>query len=160
MKIIVIGAVAAGTSALAKARRNNEQAEIIVYEKGELISYSSCGLPYYALILATGATPSFPLIKGMEQSHVYALKSAQDALTIKQHLMSYHPKTAVIVGSGFIGLEMLEGLISAGLSVTLVEKNQQLSIGLDPDMAHYFEHLLLEKGVNLLKQTTWNNWGH
>ena len=146
MKIIVIGAVAAGTSALAKARRNNEQAEIIVYEKGELISYSSCGLPYYiggsidsfqtltprdvtffkeryaveiktahevlaidpekkeiqvkdlktnrqftdrydALILATGATPSFPLIKGMEQSHVYALKSAQDALTIKQHLM-------------------------------------------------------------------------
>lgn len=213
MKIIVIGAVAAGTSALAKARRNNEQAEISVYEKGELISYSSCGLPYYiggnidsfqtltprdvtffkeryaveiktahevlaidpekkeiqvkdlktnrqftdrydALILATGATPSFPLIKGMEQSHVYALKSAQDALTIKQHLMSYHPKTAVIVGSGFIGLEMLEGLISAGLSVTLVEKNQQLSIGLDPDMAHYFEHLLLEKGVNLLKQTT------
>ena len=47
MKIIVIGAVAAGTSALAKARRNNEQAEISVYEKGELISYSSCGLPYY-----------------------------------------------------------------------------------------------------------------
>ncbi len=60
---------------------------------------------------------------------MYALKSAQDALTIKQHLMAYHPKTAVIVGSGFIGLEMLEGLISAGLSVTLVEKNQQLSIG-------------------------------
>lgn len=47
MRILIIGAVAAGTSAAAKARRNNEDAEIIVYEKDSFISYSGCGMPYY-----------------------------------------------------------------------------------------------------------------
>lgn len=213
MKIIVIGAVAAGTSALAKARRNNEQAEITVYEKGDLVSYSSCGLPYYIggsidsfdaltprdvtffkeryaveiktahevmaihpdkkellikdlktshlftdtydkLILATGSVPSLPSLPAMDQAHVFLLKSGQDALKIKDYLTTHSPRQAVILGSGFIGLELLEGLTTAGLSVTMVEKNHQLSVGLDSDMAHYFEHLLDEKGITVLKGKT------
>lgn len=166
MRIVIIGAVAAGTSAAAKARRNDDFSEIVIYEKDRHISYSGCGLPYYIgdevkkideltprdaeflkekynidvkilhevldvnmihkrltiknlltgetfidtfdkLIFATGARPFVPKIKGTEQRHVFFLRNVQNAIDIKSFIQEHRPKTAIIVGTGFIGFEVL-----------------------------------------------------
>ena len=206
MKIIVIGAIAAGTSAAAKARRNTEDAQITIYEKDSFISYSGCGMPYYLggevekaeeltprdpaffrskynveiktrhevlsldpaqksvtvknlitgevftdfydkLILATGARAVTPPIPGKELAHVFTLRNINDMLAIRSYLDEKAPKTAAIVGTGFIGLEMCESLTRLGLSVTLLEKLPQVTPGLDPDMAIHVEEHLKKNGV-------------
>lgn len=208
MKIIVIGAVAAGTSAAAKARRNSEDAQITVYEKDRYISYSGCGMPYVLggevaraeeltprdpaffrskynvdihtehevlfldtaqktvtvknlvsgeqftdaydkLILATGARAVTPPIPGREQAHVFTLRNIGDMLRIKAFLDERKPKTAAIVGTGFIGLEMCENLIRRGVRVVLLEKLPQVTPGLDADMAAYVEEHLRQNGVSV-----------
>jgi len=181
MRIVIIGAVAAGTSAAAKARRNTEQAEIVIYEKDTFISYSGCGMPYYIggevkdvheltprdpaffkkkynvdvyighevlgiepstkkvqvknlntgevfndsydkLIVATGATAFEPQIDGISNSNVFKLRNINDVNKIKDFVTNRKPKSAVIVGSGYIGLEVCENLSSLGVAVTVVEK--------------------------------------
>lgn len=212
MKIIVIGAVAAGTSAAAKARRNNDGATIVIYEKDHFISYSGCGLPYYigdqiediskltprdpdffkkkynidvkirhkvlsidaamktvqvenmttkevfsdpydALVIATGATSFLPQIKGINKNHVFSLRNVQDALNIKAFLKEQQPKSIVIAGTGFIGFELLENLMSEKTKVTVVELMDKITPNLDGDMACYLEKLLLDKGVTICKST-------
>lgn len=209
-RIIIIGAVAAGTSAAAKARRNDETAEIVIYEMDEHISYSGCGLPYYiggkvekleeltprdpeffrskynvdvlirhqvlsidaqaktlvvrklddgaeftdhydALILATGATSIVPQIPGVDLPHVFTLRNPLSAWAIRHAIETRSPKTAVVIGSGFIGLEMVENLVHAGLLVTVVEKLPQVCPFVDPDIAPYLEDHLVKKGVTVLK---------
>jgi len=209
MRILVIGAVAAGTSAAAKARRNNEEAEIVIYEKDTHISYSGCGMPYYIggeaengevltprnpeffrskynvnirtehevqkidkdkkevevknlntgevftdhydkLILTTGARSVIPPIKGVEHKHVFSLRNINDMYKIKHHIIQKSPKSAVIVGTGFIGLEMAENLKGLGIEVTMVELLPQVSPGLDEDMAFLVEKHLIEKGVRVI----------
>ena len=209
MKIIVIGAVAAGTSAAAKARRNTEDSEITIYEKDSFISYSGCGMPYFLggevekaeeltprdpaffrskynveikiqhevlaidpaikrvsvknlltgevfsdtydkLILATGARAVTPPIPGREGAHVFTLRNINDMLSIQSFLVEKKPKSAAIVGTGFIGLEMCESLTRLGLSVTLLEKLPQVTPGLDPDMAIYVQEHLKKNGVTVL----------
>jgi len=209
MKIIIIGAVAAGTSAAAKARRNTEDAEITIYEKDSFISYSGCGMPYYLggevekaeeltprdpaffqskynveikiqhealaidpaskrvsvknlltgevfsdtydkLILATGARAVTPPIPGRELGHVFTLRNINDMLRIQSFLVEKKPKSAAIVGTGFIGLEMCESLTRLGLSVTLLEKLPQVTPGLDPDMAIHVQEHLKKNGVTVL----------
>lgn len=206
MRIIVIGAVAAGTSAAAKARRNTEDAQITIYEKDRFISYSGCGMPYVLggevadaaeltprdpaffqskynveiktehevlaidaakksvsiknlstdevftdtydkLILATGARAVIPPIPGRERPHVFTLRNINDMLRIQSFLQEQRPKTAAIIGTGFIGLEMCENLKKRGISVTLLEKLPQVTPGLDPDMAVYVEEHLKQSGV-------------
>ena len=208
MKIIVIGAVAAGTSAAAKARRNSESAQITIYEKDSFISYSGCGMPYYLggevekaeeltprdpafflskynvaiktqhevlavdavkksisvknlltgnvfadsydkLIFATGARAVTPPIPGRELGHVFTLRNINDMLRIKAFLDERKPKSAAIVGTGFIGLEMCESLSRLGIKVTLLEKLPQVTPGLDADMAAYVEAHLKKSGVAL-----------
>lgn len=208
MRIIIIGAVAAGTSAAAKARRNDETAEIVLYDKDCVISYSGCGMPYYIggeveevdkltprdtgffkskynvevktlhdvlninaktksieiknlssnevftdyydkLILATGASPIMPPVEGTSHSHVFTLRNIGDMNRIKTYMDSVHPQKAVIIGSGFIGLEVCENLIKLGLGVTLVERLPQVTPGLDPDMAAYVEEHLKKNGVTV-----------
>ena len=208
-RIVIIGAVAAGTSAAAKARRNDESAEIVIYEMDEHISYSGCGLPYYiggkvekledltprdpaffkskynvdvlirhqvlgidaqaktifvrnlvdgtaftdrydSLILATGATSIVPPIPGVDLPHVFTLRNPLSARAIRQAIETNHPKTAVVIGSGFIGLEMVENLVRAGLQVTVVEKLPQVCPFVDPDLAPYLEDYLVKKGVTVL----------
>lgn len=209
MKIVIIGAVAAGTSAAAKARRNDEKAEIKIYDMDYDISYSGCGLPYYIgeeiqdrdeltprnagffkkkynvdvfrrhevlkintdqktltiknldtnnvfdesydkLVMATGATPIVPDIKGAEKSNVFYLRNVMQADKIKEYILSYKPKSAVIVGMGFIGLEMTENLKRLGIWVTLIERLDQVTPGLDSDMAVYVEKYLKSKDINLI----------
>lgn len=210
MKIIVIGAVAGGTSAAAKARRNDDSAEIVIYEKDQDISYSGCGLPYFIggkvasimeltprtpeffktkynidvhirhevlkinicdknviiknletgtifedrydkLIISTGAQAFVPPIKGIELENVFFLRNVQDALKIKTFMNKYQPQTAVVVGTGFIGFEVMENLLACGIQVTLVERAGKLTPNLDEDMSQYLEKLLKQKAIPILK---------
>lgn len=209
MRIIIIGAVAAGTSAAAKARRNSESAEIVVYDKDSFISYSGCGMPYYIggevenadeltprdpaffkskynvdiltrhevlsinpdqkvlkvknlttgevfsdsydkLVIATGARAVVPPIKGADGRHVFTLRNIGDMNRIKTYIDGNSPKRAVIIGTGFIGLEVCENLKKLGLEVTLLEKLPQVTPGLDSDMAVYVQDHIEKNGVPVL----------
>lgn len=208
MKIAVIGAVAAGTSAAAKARRNNEDAEIVIFEMDQDISYSGCGLPYYIgkkvedrklltprdakyfkdkynidiytghqvmnidkegknlkikeigtgieffypfdkLIIATGAKPISPNLQGINADNVFILRNVASANKIKRFIDEHKPKKAVIVGAGFIGLEMAENLADIGIEVTFVDLAAHVMPPMDSDMAKYIEQYLVKKGIKL-----------
>jgi len=210
VRIIIIGAVAAGTSAAAKARRNDEDAEIIIYDKDSFISYSGCGMPYYIggevesveqltprdsaffkskynvdifirhevlsidpgkkilqikniqtgdiiqdfydkLVIATGASAIVPPIKGADQKNVFTLRNISDMKQIKAYMNENAPGSAVIAGTGFIGLEVCENLKELGIEVTLIERLPQVTPGLDKDMAVYVEEHLKKHGVKLFK---------
>lgn len=209
MRLLIIGAVAAGTSAAAKARRNSEDAEIVIYEKDTHISYSGCGMPYFIggevengeeltprnpeffrskynvsiktehevlridkaakelevknlitgevfkdhydkLILATGTSSVIPPVKGVDLPHVFSLRNINDMYRIKSFMDHKGPKRTVIVGTGFIGLEMAENLKNLSIDVTMVELLPQVSPGLDADMAILVEKHLEEKGVRVI----------
>lgn len=212
-RIAIIGAVAAGTSAAAKARRNDESAIITLYEKDTQISYSGCGLPYYiggsvtefakltprdpaffkskynvevrtqhevleidavaktltvknlvedtlytdgydVLILATGASAIQPSIPGATLPHVFTLRNPASAQAIHAYMTEKTPATAVIIGSGFIGLEMAESLTEKGLAVSIVEKLDAICPALDADMALHLSAHLSKKGLRVLTGST------
>lgn len=208
MKIIIIGAVAGGTTAATKIRRNSEEATITIYEKDVDISYSGCGLPYYIggvtsdltdivprdprffkekhqidihtqqevlsinrneksvqiknlvtgeiytdtydqLILSTGASVFVPPIVGVDLDHVFFLRTVQDAARIKEFINKQQPKKAVIVGSGAIGLEMLENFNRLGIETKVVEMKELINPNLDNDMSKLLSKKLRDKGVDL-----------
>lgn len=208
MKIIIIGAVAGGTTAATKIRRNSEEATITIYEKDVDISYSGCGLPYYIggvtsdltdivprdprffkekhqidihtqqevlsinrneksiqiknlvtgeiytdtydqLILSTGASVFVPPIVGVDLDHVFFLRTVQDAARIKEFINKKQPKKAVIVGSGAIGLEMLENFNRLGIETKVVEMKELINPNLDMDMSKLLSKKLRDKGVDL-----------
>lgn len=209
MRILVIGSVAAGTSAAAKARRNSENAEIVIYEQDKYISYSGCGLPYFIgekvnsieelvprdeaffkkkynidiktrhkvlkinpqdksieienlhtnevffdnydkLVIATGARPFIPNIKGTDKQNVFPLRNPTNAISIKNYIDEHKSEKATIVGAGFIGLEVAENLKELGIDVTIVELAAQVMPPLDSDMASYIQNHLEENEVNLI----------
>lgn len=206
VRLVIIGAVAAGTSVGAKARRSNEQLDIVVYDRDRDISYSGCGLPYYVggqvadadelhprdpawfakrynmdirtghevvavdhpnrrlevvdlatgrkfadtydtLVLATGARSIVPPIPGVQAPGVFTVRNVQNAEAIRNWILTRQAKTAVVVGSGFIGLEMAEQLTEAGLKVAMVERLPQVMPALDPDMAFRVQEELERHGV-------------
>ena len=178
-KYLIIGGVAGGATAAARIRRLSEQAEIILLERGEHISYANCGLPYYIggviqqrdrlfvqtpaafarrfnidvrtqseatsidperqevsirtadgrsytehydeLLLSPGAAPLRPPLPGIDLEGIFTLRNVADTDRIKAYLEEHQAKRAVIVGGGFIGLEMAENLHQLGLEVSLVE---------------------------------------
>lgn len=202
-KIVIVGGVAGGASAAAKARRENEHAEITIFERGSYVSFANCGLPYYIggeiieredlllmtpekfwekyriqvntkhevmeirraekkvrvktpaaqeimvpydkLILSQGAAPIVPPFKGVKQEHVFTLRDIPDVDRIYQFLKQKKIHAAVVVGGGFIGLEMAEALLHHNISVTVVEKAQHILPLLDDDMAHELTRALHEK---------------
>ncbi len=209
MRIIIIGGVAGGTSAAAKARRNQEDAKIVIYDRDSFISYSGCGMPYYIggdiedsqkltprdsaffkkkynvdvfilhevlsidsehhtleiknlstnqvftdsydkLIIATGASAIIPGIDGTNQEYVFSLRNIGDMNSIKNYINQVHPKSAVIIGTGFVGLEVCENLIKLGIEVTLVERLSQVTPGLDEDMAIYVQEHLIKNKVHVI----------
>jgi NADPH-dependent 2,4-dienoyl-CoA reductase/sulfur reductase-like enzyme len=213
MRIIIIGAVAAGTSAAAQASRNDRTSEIVIYEKDEDISYSGCGLPYYIsgraediniivprdsaffkmkynvdvltrhevlsinpgtkeltikkistgevfndrydkLVVSTGAVPFVPNIKGIYGDNVFFLRNVENARNIKSFIDTRKPQNAIIAGTGFIGLEMLECLMEKGINVTIIEKHGKIAPNLDEDMAAFLEDALADKNINILKNTS------
>jgi len=213
MRVIVIGGVAAGTSAAAKARRNSEDAEITVFEKDRYISYSGCGMPYHLggvvtaaeeltprdpaffktkynvdvltrhevmaivpadksvtvqnldtgetfarpydkLVIATGARAWVPPILGADGPQVFTLRNINDMLRIRGWMQEARPKTAAVIGTGFIGLEMCENLQARGIRVTLVEKLPQVTPGLDADVAAHVQNHLAQNGVSVITGAT------
>ena len=208
MRILIIGAVAAGTSAGAKARRNNEESEIVIYEKDNFISYSGCGMPYYIggvvdnaddltprdpaffknkynidvlilhevlsinpdnktlevknlssgeiftdhydkLVIATGARAFIPPIVGADNDNVFSLRNINDMNKIKDYIRKCNTASALIIGSGFVGLEVCENLIKLGIDVTVVEALPQVTPGLDSDMAVHVKKELEKNGVKV-----------
>ena len=207
MKLLIIGGVAGGATAAARARRLNEEAEIILFERGEFISFANCGLPYYIgdvikerdsllvttvadfqkryaidirifsevtaidrkqhevvvrniqtgatyresydkIILSPGAEPFKPPIPGIDLENIYNLRNIPDSDRIKQFVDAANPQSAVIVGGGFIGLEMAENLAIRGVKTTIVEKLEQVMPLLDFEMASFMSAHLKEKGVD------------
>ena len=206
-KYLIVGGVAGGATAAARIRRNTEQAEIILFEKGAHISYANCGLPYYIggvidereklfvqtpeafgqrfaidvrtnsevigidiekknvqvrtndgriytesydkLLLSPGASPVRPPLPGIDNEGIFTLRNVADTDRIKQYMQQYPVKRAVIVGGGFIGLEMAENLHRAGAQVAVVEMANQVMGPIDYSMASLVHQHLQEKGVQL-----------
>ncbi|WMJ87996.1 FAD-dependent oxidoreductase [Anaerocolumna sp. MB42-C2] len=105
---------------------------------------------YDGLIVATGARAVVPPVKGADREHVFTLRNIGDMNRIKTYINMKNPSTAVIVGTGFIGLEVCENLKNLGIEVTLMEKLPQVTPGLDSDMAVYVKEHIEKKGVTVL----------
>ena len=177
MALVVVGGVAAGLSAVARARRIDPRLEIVVLEKGPVISYGACGLPYFVegrvrearqlmgytpeyfrrernievrtgarvtsishsrrevtlesgtrlryehLVIATGARCDTSGFAGAEQPHVFTLQTLDDAERMRRFLREKRPKSAVVIGAGYIGLEAADALRRNGLQVTVLERS-------------------------------------
>lgn len=207
IKHLIIGGVAGGATAAARIRRNDERAEIILFEKGEYISYANCGLPYYIggtikerdslfvqtpeafgkrfnidvrtkneviaidpekkqievrggddrvytesydrLLLSPGATAVKPPIKGIDNGAIFTLRNVNDTDRIKEYITKNNVRRAVIVGGGFIGLEMAENLHATGAKVSVVEMAPQVMAPIDFSMAQIVHEHLVTKGVEL-----------
>ena len=209
MKVVIIGGVAGGATAAARLRRLNEQAKIVLFERGDYISYANCGLPYYIggeitekkaltlqtpesfksrfrvdvrvrqevvaikpeekrvtvknltsgmlydepydkLILSPGAEPSVPDLPGARDPRVFTLRNIPDTYAIRRYIDEKKPERAVIIGGGYIGVEMAENLAAAGLRVTIVQRSDHLIAPLDYDMACDVHNYLRKKGVRLV----------
>ncbi|MBC1538906.1 FAD-dependent oxidoreductase [Listeria seeligeri] len=215
MKIVIIGSVAAGTSVAAKARRNTEEAEIVVYDQDKDISYSVCGIPYYIggevesldtltprnvtwfqkrynidiftehrvvkihpeqkkldilnlktgetlqdsydeLVLAMGAKPVIPKVFDLypEATNLFQVRNIQDAARMSQFMEEKQPKKALIVGGGFIGLEIAEQLKQKKVEVTIVQRSNQIMKHLDKDMAFRVQKVLEREEIQIALNTT------
>jgi len=208
VKLLIIGGVAGGATAAARARRLDENAEIVLFERGEHISFANCGLPYYIgevikkrdsllvttaddfmdrykvdvrifsevlsidrkskeievrhiksnevyrekydkIILSPGAEPLRPSLEGINMDHIFNLRNIPDSDLIKSVVDHEKPKTAVVVGGGFIGLEMAENLVHRGVEAVIVEMLDQVMAPLDYEMAAIVHAHLKEKGIRL-----------
>jgi NADPH-dependent 2,4-dienoyl-CoA reductase/sulfur reductase-like enzyme/rhodanese-related sulfurtransferase len=207
-KILIIGGVAAGATAAAKARRISPEAKIVMLEAGPDISFANCGLPYYIggdiksrsklilqspesfndqynvevhthtlvtsidrethfvrtvdsrsgeqktfdytkLILAQGGRPIKPELPGADQDHVFTLWTLEDMDKISNILEDKKPQSAVVVGGGFIGLEMVEALVKRGLSVNVVEMMPHVMAIMEAETAGFIETEMLSYGVGI-----------
>lgn len=206
-RIVIVGGVAGGASAAARARRVDEQAEITIYERGPYISFANCGLPYFIageipdraqlmvmtpekmwersrvraqvqhevlsidraaktivvrrpdgseetvaydkLILSQGAKPIVPPIPGADLENVFTLRDVPDMDRIVAFIDERRPKSAAVIGGGFIGLEMAEAFHKRGMRVTIVEKLPHILPLLDADMATYLENEIRGKEIGI-----------
>jgi NADPH-dependent 2,4-dienoyl-CoA reductase/sulfur reductase-like enzyme/peroxiredoxin family protein/TusA-related sulfurtransferase/rhodanese-related sulfurtransferase len=205
-RVLIVGGVAGGMSAVARLRRRDEKAEIIVFEKGEYVSFANCGLPYHIgnviqdreklllqtpqsflsrfnvqvkiqhevvtidpkakrvtvrniasgketaeeydkLILSPGAEPIRPPLPGIDHPCVFTLRNIPDTDRLKNFVDRNHPRRALIIGAGFIGLEMAENLQSRGVFVTIVEMANQVMNAVDFELAAVVHQHLRQKKV-------------
>lgn len=208
MKLIIVGGVAGGASAAARARRLSDDAHIVLFERGPDVSFANCGLPYYIgdeitdrdkllvttperlkarfkldvrtrssvesidrvakqvhvrdlasgreydesydkLILATGAAPFRPDIPGADLPDVFTLRNLQDTDHIKARAQQ-GVRQAVLLGGGFINLELAENLVRLGISTTIVERGDQVLTPFDKEMTTPIAEALAQKGVTLI----------
>ena len=208
MKLVIVGGVAGGASAAARARRLSEDAEIILFERGPDVSFANCGLPYYVggeiaerkkllvttsqqlrsrfkldvrtrssvesidrtakkvhvrdlsagreyeetydkLILAPGAAALRPSIPGIDLPGIFTLRNLQDVDRIKERV-DQGVKQAVVVGAGFISLELVENFVKRGIATTMIELQDQVLPPFDKEMTTPILETLLAKGVKVL----------
>lgn len=211
-RLVVIGGVAAGMSAAAKAKRADRDLEVVVYEQGPYISYAACGMPYLIagdipdyrelvartpeqmakqgievrlqhrvtainpiaqavtvrdlgndrefevsydnLVIATGARPAWPTLTGSDLQGVFGLRTLESGLAVQRFLAEQRPKKAVIIGSGYIGIEMAETFRRLGLEVTMIIRSGKvLRATLDDDMRELVRAKLASQGVEVVKGT-------
>ncbi|WP_050608289.1 DsrE/DsrF/DrsH-like family protein [Clostridium niameyense] len=207
-KVLIIGGVAGGASAAARLRRLDENAKIIMFERGEHISFANCGLPYYIgetiknrdnllvqtpeamkakfnidvrinsevisidadnkkvtvnskengiyeedydyIILSPGASPLKPAIEGIDNDRILQLRNIADTDKIKKYVDRENVKSAVVIGGGYIGVEMAENLKKRGLGVVLVEAAPHILSPFDFDMVTFAEKELEDNGIGLI----------
>lgn len=206
-RLVIVGGVAGGATAAARARRLNENAQITLIERGPYISYANCGLPYYIarqiekrdslllvspedfarryrvdvrlqtealkidrdakrllvkntqgeswiewdrLILAQGGMPVRPNMPGIDSPNVFTLWNVPDMDRLDSFITTESPRTAVVVGGGFIGLEMAEAFTERGISTTVVELMPTVMGMMDPEFGVLVERELAAHGVKVL----------
>ncbi|MCC6849448.1 MAG: FAD-dependent oxidoreductase [Deltaproteobacteria bacterium] len=210
-RVLIVGGVAGGASCAARLRRLDEDAEIVLFDRGPHVSFANCGLPYFvgnviaderkllvasaqlfherfaitvrtrhevlaidrarrairvrdldapggaherdepydALVLAPGAAPIRPPLAGIDLPGIFAVRTIPDSVRIRRWIDERKPARALVVGGGFIGLEMAENLAARGLRTTVLEKLPQVMPPLDPEMAHGVAEHLRGQGVDL-----------
>jgi NADPH-dependent 2,4-dienoyl-CoA reductase/sulfur reductase-like enzyme/rhodanese-related sulfurtransferase len=224
-KVVIVGGVAGGASCAARLRRLDENAEILMVERGTYVSFANCGLPYYCggviekessllvadeklfreqfsidvrtlcevvgisaaqktvqlknvktgevstesydkLVLSPGAAPVRPDLPGIDLPGIFRVRYVPDAREIRAWIEQYkqeqagmnsytgyqvvkRPMRGVVIGGGFIGIEMAENLMHQGLEVTIVHKHEQLLPRLDPEMSRFVDRYLQKNGVRL-----------
>lgn len=104
---------------------------------------------YDKLILSPGAKPTQPRLPGVGLEHVFTLRTVEDTFRMKDFIDAHHPRTAVIAGGGFIGLELAENMREIGMEVTIVQRPQQLMKPFDPDMAAFIHAEARKHGIKL-----------
>lgn len=208
MKIIIIGGVAGGATAAARIRRNDENAQIVMVERGPYISFANCGLPYHIsgaiaereqllvtsepafeeryrvdvrshteaiaidrkakivrlrnlstgdesdesydkLLLSPGAEPLRPKLPGIDSARIFGLRNIPDLDRIMAHISQHEPRRAVVIGGGFIGIEVAENLHEKGIFTTLVEGADQILTPLDYEMAAIVHSHMKDKNIEL-----------
>ena len=155
MKYLIVGGVAGGATVAARLRRMDEKANIILFERGKYVSYANLqtGESYHEdydkLVLSPGAEPLRPGIEGIGSTRIFTLRNVPDTDSIKNYIKKEKPRRAVVVGGGFIGLEMAENLHEAGVRVDVVEMADQVMAPLDYSMAAIVHQHLTDKGVCL-----------
>ena len=105
---------------------------------------------YDKLILSPGARPTQPVLPGVGIDRLFTLRTVEDTLKLREFIEQHHPRSAVLAGGGFIGIELVENLRELGLDVTVVQRPKQLLNPLDADMAAFLHAQLREKGVKLM----------
>ncbi|WP_394188708.1 CoA-disulfide reductase [Paenisporosarcina quisquiliarum] len=123
-----------------------------IVEVKDLLSNKTFEDAYDVLILSPGGTPIVPKTDGLESAKVFTLRNFEDMRNIHSFIEAESPKSCVIVGAGFIGLEMAENLVELGMKVTLVEKSPQVMNILDVDSSDIVEKELHEHGVKVYKE--------
>ena len=104
---------------------------------------------YDKLLLSPGAKPTRPKLSGVDGERIFSLRTVEDTLHIRKFVEEHQPKTAVVAGGGFIGLEMAENLQELGVKVTILQRPKQVLPPLDSDMASQLHGLLRSKGITL-----------
>ncbi|WP_456476856.1 FAD-dependent oxidoreductase [Oceanithermus sp.] len=208
-RLVVIGGVAAGMSAAAKAKRSNPELEVVAFEKSHYVSYGACGLPYYLagwienveklvartpekfakqgvtalvrhevvevdyegrrvrvaaldegrefwqsfdyLVVSTGARPVVPPLEGAGLEGVFTLRQPEDGVAIRAALAD--ARRTVIVGGGYVGLEVAEAFRAQGKEVTLIELEPRVLPGADPEVSELVREELERNGVEVLTGT-------
>lgn len=209
MRLLIVGGIAGGASCAARARRLSEEAEIVIFDRGQYISFANCGLPYYvgdvirdeesllvatpqlfrdrfnievrlehevlsidraarrirvkdlrsgeerderydALVLSPGAAPIRPPLAGIDLPGIFALRTIPDSRHIRQWIRQKNARSAVVIGGGFIGLEMVENLKHCcEMDVSVLEMQPQVLPPFDPEMVTGIHDHLAQRGVRL-----------
>ena len=207
-KVLIVGGVAGGASTATRLRRLDENLEIVIFEKGNYVSFANCGLPYYIgdiiqnresllvqtpeslkvrfnldvrvnseviqvngkdkkvkvkikngeeyeenfdfLVLAPGAKPLFPPIKGIENKKIFTLRNINDMDKIKSEIKNNSIKKAVVVGGGYVGIETAENLKHLGIDVTLIEAAPHILASFDSEISNILEYELVNNGIELM----------
>ncbi|MDU5107473.1 MULTISPECIES: DsrE/DsrF/DrsH-like family protein [unclassified Clostridium] len=206
-KVLIVGGVAAGASAAARLRRLREDIDIVIFERGEYISFANCGLPYYVgdviqdrealllqtpekmkdrfnidvrinsevievnpqnksvkvknknsiydesydyLVLAPGAKPISPNLPGIDSNKIFTVRNVSDIDKIKSYVDQNTTKSAVVIGGGFIGIEMAENLKEKDINVTLIEAAPHILAPFDSDFSNIIEKELNDNEVSII----------